>query len=285
MRDALTPLLVTYVVLVGAALGSFVNVVVARLPLGLSIVRPRSRCPACERTIRWYDNVPIVSYLLLRGRCRGCKAHIAIRYLLVELLMAALAGGLWTRFGWSLELAVWLLLVAALLAVLFLDIDYWWVPDVITFPAMALAAAASLLPGGLTPAQAAIGLAPAALLWAVAWGFERLTGREGMGLGDVKLLALIGLAVGAVDALSVLLLAALQGVVLGAVVLVTGGHRGAGATTVGGDTAGDDWVPPPRAIPFGPFLVLATLEVVLLPGQLGALPMRLASWLLEGWGP
>lgn len=292
--DALTPLLVTYVILVGAALGSFVNVVVTRLPLGISIVRPRSRCPRCERTIRWYDNLPIVSYLLLRGCCRVCKAHIPVRYLLIEVLMAALAGALWIRFGWSLDLAVWIPLTAALLAIVFLDIDHWWVPDAITFPAMGYAAAASLLPGGLTPTAALVGLAPAVLLWLVAWGFERLTGREGMGLGDVKLLAVVGLALGAVDALSVLLLAAVQGLVIGALVLAAGGHRTGSVSEPAekspdesdGSAAPDEaWEPPPRAIPFGPFLVLGTFEVLLLPAQLGGLPARLATWLLRGGVP
>jgi len=297
----------TYIAFVGACVGSFLNVVVARLPAGLSVVRPRSRCPGCESTIAWYDNLPIVSWVWLRARCRSCGTAIAFRYPLVELLTAAIWVAVWSRFGWTWELALWWPLASALLAITFLDIDHWWVPDVITFPAMALALGASVLPDRLGWAAALVGLLPAGLLWLVGWGFERLTGREGMGLGDIKLLAVIGLALGAMDALTVLVVASVQGALVGALVLLTGGHRGvddpppengderesdavvngipvsAGMTVEDGesehvDEEEDDWVPPKGAFPFGPFLVLGTFEVALLPGVFGDLFFRLSQW-------
>lgn len=261
-----------YAVLIGACVGSFLNVVIARLPAGLSVVRPRSRCPRCLASIAWYDNVPIVSYLVLRGRCRGCHTRISPRYMVVELLAAALALALYIQLGSSWQLVLWAPLAAALLVLTFLDIDHYWLPDVITLPAMAWAALGSLLPGGVTPARAALGLLPAVGLWAFAAAFERLTRREGMGLGDVKLLAVLGLALGPVGALLALFLAALQGSAVGLLLLLAG-WRGSNATHA------DGWTPPPRALPFGPFLVLACYEIVLLPTLLNATMER---WLALG---
>ena len=219
-----------YTVIIGACLGSFVNVVVARLPNDESVVRPRSRCPHCKSFIAWYDNLPIVSWLVLRGRCRRCKAPIAPRYILIETLMAGLAGALFVRLGAGWSLLVWLPLAAALLAITFLDIDHWWVPDVITYPAMVWALVTAWLPGQPGVLAAALGLLPALLLFAVGWAFERTTGTEGLGFGDVKLLALLGLALGLSDSLTALVLAATQGVVVGAWVVWRGGpcQRGVG---------------------------------------------------------
>ncbi|HET6343729.1 MAG TPA: prepilin peptidase, partial [Myxococcota bacterium] len=132
----LEPLLFFYTIALGACIGSFLNVVIARLPEGLSVVKPRSRCPKCGKEIAWYDNIPLVSYAMLRGRCRGCGVTIPLRYPLVEALTAGVFGAFYVRFGPSWDLAVWLPLSAALLAITFLDIDHWWVPDVITYPTM-----------------------------------------------------------------------------------------------------------------------------------------------------
>ena len=215
--------------------------------------------------------------------------------------MAALALALWLRLGPSWELALWAVLAPALLAVVFLDIDHYWVPDVITYPAMLLALSASFLPGGLGPLDALLGLVPAVSLWIFALAFERITGREGMGLGDIKLLAVIGLALGAFPALLVLLWGSVQGSIAGAIVLVAGGHRPAGssasaggetvptraagpegdggdeaaAPAASGDTDDEAWVPHPRAIPFGPFLVLGCYEVLLVPELFVEGPLRL----------
>jgi len=291
-------LILAWVTVVGACVGSFLNVVVARLPAGESIVHPRSRCPHCKTQIAWYDNLPLLSFLILRARCRVCSATIAPRYPLVELLMALLSAALFVRFGLSWQLLIWWPLVGALLAITFLDIDHWWVPDVITFPAMAWVIAGAFLPGGLTPLEAAIGLVPAGLLWLGGFLFERVTGREGMGLGDVKLMCVIGMAVGVMDALSVLLLASIQGAVIGIAVTLSGGHKGVESDAQSdaepavkpddpGDTPAapsdpddDDWVPPPGAFPFGPFLVLATLELILLPEYFASLLTRLSGLLI-----
>jgi leader peptidase (prepilin peptidase)/N-methyltransferase len=268
-------LALAYVAVVGAVLGSFLNVVIARLPAGESLLRPRSHCPRCGALIHWYDNIPILSWLWLRARCRACGARIAVRYPLVELLGAALALALFVRLGLTWQLALWGPLATALLAVVFLDIDHFWVPDVITYPAMVWAALGSVAPGGVGLRASAVGLVPALSLWAFAWIFERLTGREGMGLGDVKLFAVVGLALGALPAMLVLLWASLQGSLIGIVVVLHGGH--ARRTAPPRDTPGsqDEWQPPSRAVPFGPFLVLGTYEVLLLPSVFLEVPLKL----------
>jgi leader peptidase (prepilin peptidase) / N-methyltransferase len=266
MTPAFLAMIGAYITIVGLCVGSFLNVVISRLPENLSIVRPSSRCPQCKNPIAWYDNLPVVSWLVLRARCRHCKKPIPARYPLVETLTAGVFAAFYVRFGLTWELAAWLPLAAALLAITFLDIDHWWVPDVITYPAMVFAMACSVLPGRLGIVQAALGLLPALLLWGVGFAFEKILGKEGLGFGDVKLLALLGLALGLRETMALLFLGAAQGAVIGSLLLLTGGHEQskAGAPTPAA-LADDDWVPPARAIPFGPFLTLAAFEVVLLP--------------------
>lgn len=266
---------------VGASVGSFVGVVVDRLPRLQSVVRPRSRCAVCGKVLRWRDNVPVLSYLLLRGRCAHCGTPIGLRALWLEVAMGGLYCALWQRFGPNAELACWLPLTAALLTVALLDVDHWWVPDEITYPAAAWALATSWLPGRLGVVQALLGLLPALGLWAFAASYARLTGREGMGSGDVKLLAVLGVALGPMPCLSLLTLAAVQGATVGLLVLAVGGHPG---PEEGGPPpaalADDDWQPPPGAVPFGPFLVLAGLQVLLLP-PLAALHAHVAQFVLH----
>jgi len=273
---SLDTLALIYCALIGGCIGSFLNVVIYRLPKeGASLVRPPSGCPVCEQRIRWYDNIPVLSYLLLRGRCRGCSTRIGLRYPMVELLTALLWVAVCLRFGVSWQLVLWLPLVSAMVALVFLDIDHWWLPDVITLPAMAWALAGSFLPGGIAPQQALAGLGPSALLLIVAWAFEKITGREGLGLGDVKLLAVIGLSLGFVDGMSALVVGSLQGAIIGTIVSMLGGHQ-----TADTPKFDDGWKPPPRAIPFGPFLILGWMQVVLLPQYFADLPGRFGNWLL-----
>jgi prepilin signal peptidase PulO-like enzyme (type II secretory pathway) len=246
-------------VVVGACVGSFLNVLCARLPAGESVVRPRSRCPKCGTCIAWYDNVPVLSYLLLWARCRHCHAPISARYPLVE----GVTAGLWALLGWRLgfspSLAMWLPLSAVLVAVALLDLDHWWIPDVLIAPA-GLAVWAMQWSRGWQ--WWLLALAPAMLVWAIALLFRRLTGRDGMGLGDIKLLALMGLALGAPATVVALLLASVQGS-LAALAMRLGW-----LPEPRRDPLPDGWVPPQGAIPFGPFLVLGTLQAVLLADHL-----------------
>lgn len=273
-------LLLTYVLFIGACTGSFLNVVIARLPRGMSVVHPRSRCPLCKHQLRWFENIPILSFLALRAKCASCSAPIAWRYPLVEFLMMALSAALWFRFGLSLEFMVWWPLSAALLAIVFLDIDHWWIPDVITWPAIVLVAGSAFLPGGLTPLHAAMGVLPALLIFAIGSIFKWGLKKDGLGFGDVKLLLLLGIALGPMSGLHALFLAALQGAVIGGLVAYGGGHESR-ASQADDLVFDDDWVPPPRAIPFGPFLVLGALQVVLLPDLFEALPVRLGTLAME----
>ena len=242
-----------WVALLGGAVGSFLNVVIARLPAGESIVTPGSRCPRCRRPIAWYDNVPVASWVVLRGRCRGCRAPISIRYPLVELLGAAAALAAWWRHGLSPAAAAGLLLVAALVA--------WLLPHAPTWPLTPLGLAAAAL--GLGPAggwrAAAAGAAVGfGVFAALSVGAEKVLKKEALGFGDVWLLAAIGAWLGALALLPVILLASVQGALVGIALLAAG--RGEKGPEGGGAAQPDGWVPPRNAVPFGPFLVLGTLE-------------------------
>lgn len=288
------PLVFVYLFVLGACLGSFVGVVVDRLPRGESVVRPRSRCSACGHTLAWYDNLPLVSYLILRGRCRTCGVSFGARSLILELLTALLVLALYSHLGPCWAFVAWLPVLPAFLAITFLDIDHFWVPDVITGPLALWAMAWTFVPIGPTPVAALWGLTPALGMWAVAATYLRIAGKEGLGLGDIKLLAVMGLMMGPSGTLVALFVASLQGSVVGVLVLALGGHTRREAEpeamavhedgdaltgeAVPADTqthtenetdtssdADEAWVPDPKAMPFGPFLVLGSLQVLFFP--------------------
>jgi leader peptidase (prepilin peptidase)/N-methyltransferase len=256
--------------LVGALLGSFLNVVIARVPQGLSVVRPRSRCPACGAPIAWYDNVPVVSWVLLRARCRRCRAPISARYPLVELLGAGAALAAWARHGLSLAALAELLFALLLVALSFIDVATWTLPNALTWPLLALGVGAAAIGAGPAPslassaAGAAVGFAVLAL---VAWGstaVARRAGRiaadqEAFGFGDVWLYAGLGAFLGVEALLPVLLLASIQGALVG-VVLVLVGRAASGERDGRGPVYEDGSVPPRASVPFGPFLALGALE-------------------------
>jgi leader peptidase (prepilin peptidase)/N-methyltransferase len=209
----------------GAAVGSFLNVVVARVPAGESIVRPGSRCPRCRTPLAWYDNLPLLSWLLLRARCRHCGAPISWRYPLVELLGAVAAVAAFARHGFAVSALAELALAAALIALSFIDLDTWLLPHAITWPL--LAAGLLLSAAGVTPAGAAtpsllgagIGWVAFALLSVVG---ARVLRREALGFGDVWLLAAVGAWLGALALLPVVLLASMQGTVVGLALILLG---------------------------------------------------------------
>jgi leader peptidase (prepilin peptidase)/N-methyltransferase len=226
----------------GAVMGSFGNVLIHRLPRGESIVRPGSHCPSCGIPISWFDNVPLAGWLLLRGRCRSCRVPISWRYPAVELASALLFLAAAARFGATPRSALLALLCWALVVVTLIDLDHLIIPDVITFPGMALGAAGSLLPGGPGLLSSLGGaLLGYGALWAVAWTYQKARKREGMGMGDFKLLGMTGAVMGAGSLPVTLLVASLAGSLAGlAAMAVT--RRGPGL-----------------AIPFGPFLSLGAL--------------------------
>ncbi len=194
-------LLAVYAGLVGLVVGSFLNVVVHRLPRGQSLVRPRSRCPWCGAPIAARDNLPLLSFLLLRGRCRHCSGPIAWRYPAMELLTAALFIACFERFGLGWEAAGAAVLSALLLALAAIDLEHYLLPDALTLPGIAvgwifrsLVARPDWFDGLLTGFAGA--LLGGGLLFLVAETWLWLRGEEGMGLGDAKLLAMVGAFLG-----------------------------------------------------------------------------------------
>lgn len=181
----------------GCVVGSFLNVCIYRLPLEKSIVSPRSSCPNCQTLITWYDNIPLLSWLWLKGRCRKCQQTISPIYPLIELLAGLLTLQVAYRFGMTWETLVLIILGFSFLVLTFIDFYHYILPDVITLPGMVIGlilSATSLLgPPIASLEDALIGVvAGGGGLWGFAWIFEKITGKVGMGFGDVKLLALIG---------------------------------------------------------------------------------------------
>ncbi|PID38597.1 MAG: hypothetical protein CSB49_04790, partial [Proteobacteria bacterium] len=244
------PFGIGFAALWGALWGSFFNVVICRVPAGESLVKPPSHCRVCGEAVRWYDNIPILSYLLLRGRCRHCGAGYSIRYMLVELLVAALAvvmhqvfvvhgaGEIGLRAG---QLVITSLFSGLLVAISLIDYDTRLIPNVITYPAIPICALLSVfmqLPHLWDGPVGAVG--GYALIWLIAEGYYRLRKREGMGLGDAKLMAMIGGLLGWQVLYPVLLLSSLQGVMI-AIPLLLLRPRGEGdARERGDDREGDD---------------------------------------------
>lgn len=210
----LAPYLVTF--LIGAIIGSFLNVCIYRLPRRESIVWPGSHCPACSAPISPRDNVPIVSYLLLGGRCRACRARISPRYPLVELANALGYVVILWRFGTGWTALAYTLLFSALLVITFVDLSHMIVPDRITLPGIVLGVvlAATVLPVGLVDSLLGL-LVGGGLLWFLAWVSPYLFGKEGMGGGDIKLLAMIGAFLGWKPTLLTVMIAAVVGSVVG----------------------------------------------------------------------
>jgi leader peptidase (prepilin peptidase)/N-methyltransferase len=209
-------LIALYVAIVGLIVGSYLNVVIYRLPLGLSTVYPRSRCPGCGSLIRARDNVPVLSFLLLRGRCRNCGTAISWRYPLVEATTAALYVTCLLRFGLAPQTVVAIVFVSLMLVLALIDYDHMLLPDRITLPGIVVGLATQLAAPlvGLVPAVLGA-LLGAGILLAV-WGLWWLVRREeGMGLGDVKMLALAGAFLGWPGVLITLFFGALSGSVVG----------------------------------------------------------------------
>jgi leader peptidase (prepilin peptidase)/N-methyltransferase len=269
-------LLFGWACLVGATVGSFLNVVIARVPAGESIVRPRSKCPRCGKPIAWYDNVPVLSWLVLRARCRTCKAPISVRYPLVELLGAGAAALAWHRHGPSGAAAAEFGFVATLIALAFIDLDTWLLPHLITRPLIGYGLLLSFL--GVTAAPSLKLSAYGALLgfsvlFLVAFVGEKVFKKEAMGGGDLWLFSAIGAFEGALALLPVILLASIQGSVVGVVLIVIGRAQPGPTEEQKKEMEKNEeaWVPSRRAIPFGPFLALGALEWLYLPDQITAI--------------
>ena len=226
----------------GAVVGSFLNVCICRLPKGESVVSPPSHCPACGYKIPFYDNVPIVSYLLLRGACRSCGAPISLQYPLVELITALLALFLFMRFGLSFPFAVLFLFCAAMVVITFIDLEHFIIPDVISLPGIAIGFVVSFFIPRLGWQGSLLGiLAGGGSLYLVATLYHLFTGKEGMGGGDIKLLAMMGAFFGWKAVPFIIFTSSLVGSVIGVTVMLIQKKDSK------------------LAIPFGPFLALGAL--------------------------
>jgi leader peptidase (prepilin peptidase)/N-methyltransferase len=265
LQGLLTP---PALVVLGLCIGSFLNVVIHRMPLilerqwrtesaellgvsiepaeSLTLSRPRSRCPACGHAIAWYENIPVVSYLWLKGRCSECKTRISPRYPLVELLTGVLFGLVGWRFGAAPVALLWCGFAAVLVALSGIDWDTTFLPDNLTLPLLWAGLVSSAVGWTIPLSDAVWGAVIGYLsLWSVYWLFKIVTGKEGMGFGDFKLLAALGAWLGLKMILPIVLTASIIGAVVGIVMKVGGSLRSG------------------RYVPFGPFLAGAGLAVML----------------------
>lgn len=239
----MTPFLLNlYILLVGLCFGSFLNVCIYRLPEGRSIVRPASSCTGCSTPIRWYDNIPVLSYLLLGGRCRTCHTTISPRYPIVELLTGLFALATWLRFGPHTQTAVYFVFITALLVITFIDIDHRIIPDAISLPGIPIGFIFSFFLPHLGWRNSLLGIAiGGGFLFAVAWGYHLLTGKEGMGGGDIKLLGMIGAFIGWQGVLFTIIASSFTGTLVG-LALMLRSRKGM-----------------KMAVPFGPFLAIGAI--------------------------
>jgi len=223
--------------ILGTIIGSFLNVCIVRLPQNASIVFPASHCPYCGAAIRAYDNIPLLSYILLSGRCRACKAPISLRYFIVELLMGVLMAVLFLHFGLSLTFVLSAAFTAALVVITCIDLQHQIIPDRISLPGIPLAFLCSFVLPWNSWLDSLLGIAVGGgVLYAFALAYYLLTKKEGMGGGDIKMLTMIGAFLGWKGALASLMLAAVAGSLIGLMLIVIKGKNFK------------------YAVPFGPFL-------------------------------
>ncbi len=243
---------ILFLFVLGLMWGSFANVVIYRLPKGLSVVRPRSRCPQCSTPIRWFDNVPVFSWLVLAGRCRKCKAAISARYPIVEFINGLLFAAIYYRYGLSWTTLECVIFAWSLVVVSFIDIDLMILPDVFTLSGIVIGLGGAALNPERSFASAVWGVVVGGgFLWAVAYLYLLVRKEEGMGGGDIKLLAWIGAVLGWTAVPFVVLASSIAGSAIG---LVLARRQEAGLKSV---------------IPFGPYLALAAVAFMLGADRIG----------------
>jgi leader peptidase (prepilin peptidase)/N-methyltransferase len=233
------------IALIGAAIGSFLNVCIRRIPAGESLVLPASHCPKCNYSIKFYDNIPIISYVLLGGKCRNCRTGISLQYPLVELLTAVMALLLFWKFGLNLKLFISFLFTCSLIVITFVDLEHQIIPDVITLPGIPIFFLMAVFAMGIPWLDAALGLLiGGGILYVIALGYELLRKTEGMGGGDIKLLAMLGAFYGWKSLFFILFVSSFLGAIVGLTVMLIKGKD------------------MKYAVPFGPFLSLAAVSYI-----------------------
>ena len=242
-----------FVFVFGLFIGSFLNACIYRLPLNLSVSNPkRSFCPICKNQIKFYDNIPILSYIFLKGKCRVCKAKISFRYPFIELLTGLMAICVFSKYYISVESLIYFGFIASLIVVIFIDIDYQIIPDEISLSGIVLGFSISFLSFFLdkniliiSPKESFLGiLIGGGILWAIAQGYYLLKKQEGMGGGDIKLLAMIGAFLGVKGVLFTVFISSLTGTLIGIIIMLCQKK----------DLK--------FAVPFGPFLSIGAISYV-----------------------
>lgn len=232
----------TVVFVFGCVLGSFYNVVISRLPAGESIVWPGSRCPGCRHPIAFFDNIPLLSYVLLRGRCRHCQAGISVRYPLVEFLAGLLATLLFHMHGLSLQFLMDFFFTSLLLIIAFIDLDTFLIPDMLSLPGILVGFGFSLFSIRIAWSDSLLGIfLGGGLFCLIAAGYRYLRHQEGLGVGDIKLLGMIGAFLGWPGVVFTIFVSSLTGSLVGFIAMW---RSGKGMSTM---------------VPFGPFLSLGAV--------------------------
>lgn len=226
----------------GAVIGSFLNVCIYRLPAGKSIVTPPSSCPRCNTRIRWYQNIPLLSYLFLGGKCSSCGVRISLRYPAIEALTGVFFALTLYYFAFSPATLIYWLFISALVVITFIDLDHQIIPDIISLPGIVIGFVCSFFIPWLSWLDSLLGiLIGGGILMLIAWLYEKLAQREGMGGGDIKLLAMLGAFLGWQAIFPIIFLASLAGTLIGVPLMLRQKK----------DTR--------LAIPFGPFLAFAAV--------------------------
>jgi leader peptidase (prepilin peptidase) / N-methyltransferase len=231
-----------FIFVFGAVVGSFLNVCIFRLPAEASIVKPRSQCPYCHHPIRNCDNIPLISFIILRGKCRDCGGKISWRYPLVELITALLALLLFLKFSLTLSFLIFFIFTAVLIVITFIDLDHQIIPDILTLPGIPIFCLAAIFLLKLPWLETLLGLLiGGGILFTIAFVYELISKREGMGGGDIKLLAMIGGFLGWKSLIFVLLFSSFSGAVVGITAMIIKKRD------------------MKYAVPFGPFLSAAAV--------------------------
>lgn len=230
------------ITLIGACLGSFANVIIYRLPLGLSIIKPGSHCTSCKKPVKWFQNIPVVSCLVLRAKCANCKTYFGWRHLLVEVIMAGLFWLVYSKFGFSPTGIEAYIFVFGLVTITFIDIDHRIIPDVFSLSGIVIGLIGAFLNPDRNFLNAVYGvLIGGGFFWAVSYVYYLVRKEIGLGGGDIKLLAWIGAVLGAQSILPTILLSSVVGTIFGVAVMIK--EKGNLKTSIA----------------YGPFLSLAAL--------------------------
>jgi len=248
------------VFILGLSIGSFLNVVIYRMPMEKSIIYPPSSCPNCGYRLKWYDNIPIISYLILKGRCRNCGVEISIIYPLVELLTGILFVFAFAKWGLTIDFAFYAYFIASMIAIAFIDLKHFIIPDKINFAGILMGFIFAYLRQDFTVLDALIGgLVGSLFLFAIYFLYLKVRGIEGLGMGDVKMLAFVGTFTGYFGSLFVIFVGSLLGAIIGILLLKIQGEKDLTKTV----------------LPFGPFLAIASIIYIFF-GE------YIKSWFLGG---